>query len=192
MRTKVLIDNCTWDRLWERAVSLKDEAGDDLEFAISEYGEMEIPSADHPSEKARAVSEYVSRQRSEIDVAKWFSFGSLDSDASSKSVGSGFGTLLPNGSVSGGGYVSSVEGRAFTEANKHRIGGVTGSKLQKSGLLKNQTDIDYGEWAHGLYVVTLNIKDFSQVGSGKVINLEEWKEGLFGDFVREKIRVSSR
>lgn len=177
----VLIDNCAWDRLWERSVHLPDEQGNDLKFSVSNFGLIEIPSDEHPCEKARAVGAYARGQLAQLEAGQvvWFGF---QSEGRQESGTGGLGDLQPDGSVAGGGYLTSVDGRDYRQANESRIGGVTGTKVKKSGLLSNETDVDYGEWSFGLPVVTMNGKDFK--GAGTIIHLEKWEHGSFGDFVR--------
>lgn len=185
MRTTVLIDNCVWDCLWERGVQLRHEQGSDLTFAVSPFGTKEIPPADHSDDKARKVGKYAREQLAELDALEvgWLQL----SDVNAPSEGSGgLGDLQADGTLAGGGYVTSIEGQEYQKANRHRIGGVTGAKLQKSGLLSNETDVDYGEWSFGLPVVTLNPKDFK--GAGAVIDLSGWLEGGFGDYIRAQLK----
>lgn len=185
MRTTVLIDNCVWDLLWERSVNLRQEKGIDLAFSLSPLGTQEIPGDDHPDERARKVGAYARGQLAEMNAheVEWFCM----SDVGDQAVGrGGLGGLQPDGLVAGGGYFTSVEGREYREANQHRIGGATGTKRKKSGLLSNETDVDYGEWSFGLPVVTLNHKDYK--GSGTVIDLREWRDGGFGDFIRAQLK----
>lgn len=184
MATTVLIDNCVWDLLWRRGVQLRDEQGGDLTFTVSPYGTQEIPPADHPNTKARAVGDYAREQLAELRAqeATWFCFGDLDDPTAGSG---GFGDLQDDGTVVGGGFLTSVEGQDFRNANQHRIGGDSGTKVMKSGLPKNQTDVDYGEWSFGLPVVTLNAKDYK--GAGKVIDLSGWSTGSFGDFIRSHL-----
>ena len=177
----VLIDNCAWDRLWERNVHLPDEQGNDLHFSVSNLGLIEIPSIDHSSEKAIAVGLYARNQLAQLESQPVVWFGFQAEDGKESGIG-GFGDLQPDGSVVGGGFLTSVEGREYRQANESRIGGMTGTKLKKSGLLSNETDVDYGEWSFGLPIVTMNAKDFR--GAGTVIHLEKWEHGSFGDFVR--------
>ncbi|OBS35395.1 hypothetical protein [Pseudomonas syringae] len=177
----VLIDNCAWDRLWQRNVHLPDEQGLDLRFSVSSFGLIEIPSGEHPSEKARAVGAYAREQLAFLEAEQVVWFGFQDEGKSNSRVG-GFGDLQPDGTVLGGGFLTSVEGRDYRQKNESRIGGETGSKVKKSGLLSNETDVDYGEWSFGLPVATMNVKDFK--GAGTIIDLEKWHDGSFGDFVR--------
>ena len=185
MLTTVLIDNCVWDLLWEKDVQLRHEQGSDLTFAVSPYGTQEIPPSDHPSEKARQVGNYARAQLAELDAQEvnWFRMSNIGDPADGKG---GFGDLQADGTVVGGGYLTSVEGMEYREANQHRIGAPSGTKVKKSGLPGNETDIDYGEWSFGLPVVTLNVKDYKNAGT--VIDLSTWQEGGFGDFIRAHLK----
>lgn len=185
-RTTILIDNCAWDELLRRGVDLTHEQGSDLLFSMSRYGQQEIPSPDHERAEARATSAYVHGQIEALDMkpVEWLVLGDLDSDTVK---GAGLGDLQPDGTVSGGGYLTSVEGRDFVnDDTKHeKIGGKSGTKRKGSGLLSSQTDVDYGEWSMGLPVVTLNIRDFKH--AGKIIDLNGWEDGTFGDFIRRAL-----
>jgi len=180
-RETVLIDNCAWDILESRGVRLVAERGGDLNFTVSDLGWIEIPADSHPSEDAQRVGAYARAQLAalEAEPAVWFQFGG-DGTGSG-----GFGELQPDGSVKGGGYLTSVEGRAYAVENGHRIGGVSGMKRTGSGLLKHQTDIDYGEWSTGLLVVTANPKDFK--AGANAADIRSWVSGSFGDFVRQAL-----
>lgn len=184
-RSLVLIDNCAWDELMRRGVDLALEQGADLQFSISIYGHQEIPPADHEREEARATGQYIREQMNaaKIQPAQWFALGDLESET----AGAGLGSLEPDGSVTGGGYMTSVQGRAFVsdEKSHKKIGGASGTKRQGSGLLKNQTDVDYGEWAFSVPLVTLNIKDFHN--SIMIIDLNMWTSGNFGEFIRNEL-----
>lgn len=175
----VLLDNCVWNLLYERKVDLLVEQADDLEFNVSDLGWLEIPSPDHT---AAAVGDYARDQLARLGKAPatWFAFAGHPRAA-------GFGDLQPDGSVVGGGYLASVEGQAYKDDDSlHRkVGGITGDKPAKSGLLKNETDVDYGDWSFSAPVVTDNIKDFKN--AGRVIPLSAWTSGNFGDFVRANL-----
>lgn len=185
-RQTVLLDNCAWDKLRNRGVDLVSEQGNDLFFTTSVYGLQEIPPADHEREDARATSAYAHDQLESLKAlpVEWFGLGDANCE---RQDGAGFGDLLPDGTVSGGGYLTSVEGRAyFHDDSKHKkIGGESGVKPKGSGLLSNLTDVDYGEWSMGIPVVTGNAKDFKN--AGKVIDLSGWVAGTFGDFVRSEL-----
>lgn len=185
-RTTVLIDNCAWDELGRRGVDLTREQGSDLLFSMSAYGQQEIPSPDHERAEARATSAYVHGQIEALEMkpVEWLVLRDVDSDPAN---GAGLADLQPDGTVSGGGYVTSVEGREYVnDDTKHKkVGGISGTKRKGSGLLSNQTDVDYGEWSMGLPVVTLNIGDFMH--AGKVIDLNGWTAGSFGDFIRREL-----
>lgn len=129
--TTVLIDNCVWDRLWERNVQLGHEQGNDLAFAVSRLGMLEIPLDNHPNEKARQVGLYALAQLAELDaqVVNWLRLLDLDATGESSSV---LGDLQADGIIAGGGYLTSLEGQEYREANQHHIGGASGSKRQKS------------------------------------------------------------
>jgi hypothetical protein len=180
-RATVLIDNCAWDILESRGVDLVNERGDDLQFTVSDLGLIEIPSDAHPNEDAQRVGQYARAQLAalEAEPAAWFQIKDIDDSTPS---GVGLGELQPDGSVKGGGFLTSVEGRAYAGTNEHRIGGDSGVKRMGSGLLKNQTDIDYGEWSAGLLVITANSKDFK--AGAKAVDIRTWDSGRFGDFVR--------
>lgn len=184
VREKVLIDNCAWDILESRGVDLVHESGEDLQFAVSDLGLIEIPANSHPSEDAQRVGKYARAQLEalEAEPAVWFQLKDIDDLTPS---GGGLGELQPDGSVKGGGFLTSIEGRAYADANKHRIGGATGVKRMGSGLLKNQTDIDYGEWSVGLLVITANPKDFKD--GAEAVDIGAWESGSFGDFVRRAL-----
>ncbi|HCT5750009.1 MULTISPECIES: hypothetical protein [Pseudomonas] len=183
-RETVLIDNCAWDILESRGVVLVDECGEDLQFTVSDLGLIEIPAGSHPSEDAQRVGKYARAQLAalEAEPAVWFQFRDINAPAPS---GGGFGELQTDGSVTGGGFLTSVEGRAYADANEHRIGGASGVKRMGSGLLKHQTDIDYGEWSAGLLVITANPKDFK--AGAKALDIRTWGAGSFGDFVRKAL-----
>lgn len=181
VRETVLIDNCSWDILESRNVDLVDERGEDLHFTVSDLGLIEIPADSHTDQKAQRVGKYA---RAQLDALKaepavWFQLGDID-DPTPR--GGGLGDLQPDGSVKGGGFLTSIEGRTYAEAHKHRIGGASGVKRTNSGLLKDQTDIDYGEWSVGLLVITANPKDFKAGTSA--VDIRTWESGRFGDFVR--------
>ncbi|WP_258908895.1 hypothetical protein [Pseudomonas putida] len=186
-KTTILIDNCAWDELMLRGVDLVQEQKADLRFTISTYGLQEVPSADHERDEARATSAYVGRQIEALELkpVQWLVLGDLESKANE---GAGLGDLQPDGTISGGGYMTSVEGREFAQDNTmhKKVGGESGSKLMGSGLLKNQIDVDYGEWSMGLPLVTLNVKDFRH--AGKIIDLNRWKDGAFGEFIRRELK----
>lgn len=188
VREIVLIDNCAWDILESRGVNLVDERGDDLQFTVSDFGMIEIPADTHPSEDAQRVGKYARAQLAalEAEPAVWFQLQDIDDPTPS---GGGFGELQPDGSVQGGGFLTSIEGQAYADANKHRIGGTSGEKRMGSGLLKHQTDIDYGEWSVGLLVITANPKDFK--AGAKAVDIRTWESGSFGDFVRQALTESS-
>ncbi|MBE7376596.1 hypothetical protein, partial [Pseudomonas lopnurensis] len=117
----------------------------------------------------------------ETNPAVWFQLKDFDDPTPS---GDGFGELRPDGSVQGGAFLTSVEGRAYAVANEHRIGGASGVKMTGSGLLKHQTDIDYGEWSAGL-LITANPKDFK--AGAQAVDIRTWVSGSFGDFVRQAL-----
>lgn len=182
----VLLDNNAWDFLRDRQVDLRAEAGTDLHFTISRLGEIEIPSKGHTSADARATNAYATEQMANLAATpvEWFVLGDLnDPDAGS----GGFGDLQPNGEVIGGGYIGSLEGLAYAaDDSKHKkLGGSSGTATRPTGLLQNQTDIDYGQWAMDIPVVTKNIKDFKH--ARLVIDLNKWVTGSFGDFIRTEI-----
>ncbi|MNP84997.1 hypothetical protein D3C76_1845430 [compost metagenome] len=54
-----------------------------------------------------------------------------------------------------------------------------------SGLLKHQTDIDYGEWSAGLLFITANPRDFK--AGAEALDIRTWESGSFGDFVRQTL-----
>jgi hypothetical protein len=184
VRETVLIDNCAWDILESRGVDLVNERGDDLQFTVSNLGLIEIPSEDHPNEDAQRVGQYARAQLAalEAEPAVWFQLKDVDDPTPS---GVGFGELQPDGSVKGGAFLTSIEGRAYADTNEHRIGGASGVKRTGSGLLKHQTDIDYGEWSAGLLVITANPKDFKT--GAKAVDIRTWVSGRFGDFVRQAL-----
>lgn len=188
MRTPILIDNCVWDLLWNRQVELLEEQGTDLAFRVSPYGTQEIPAEDHPCEKSRLVGIYARDQLAKLgqSTVQWFACSDLD-DPNLAGLG-GLGDLQLDGSVVGGGYLGTVEGQDYREANQHRVGGQSGTKIRKSGLLHNQTDVDYGEWSFGMPVVTLNVKDYR--GAGTVVDLRSWAVGGFGDFIRSVLTAN--
>lgn len=180
-RKVILIDNCAWDVLEGRGVDLVDERGDDLQFTVSELGLAEIPDDSHPNEDARRVGRYARAQLAalEAEPVVWFRFGNVNDPSSGSG---GFGDLQADGSIRGGGHLSSVEGRCYADANKHRLGGTSGEKRTGSGLLKNQTDIDYGELSAGHLVITANPKDFKD--GARAVDICTWGSERFGDFVR--------
>lgn len=182
VRETVLIDNCAWDILESRGVELVDECGEDLQFTVSDLGLIEIPADSHPSEDAQRVGKYARAQLAalEAEPAVWFQLKDINDPTPS---GGGIGELQPDGSVRGGGFLTSIEGQAYADANEHRIGGNSGAKRMGSGLLKHQTDIDYGEWSAGLLVITANPKDFK--AGAKAVDIRTWESGSFGDFVRQ-------
>jgi len=184
VRETVLIDNCTWDILESRCVDLVDKRGEDLQFTVSDLGLIEIPADSHSSEDAQRVGKYARAQLAalEAEPAVWFQLKDIDDPTPS---GGGFGELQPDGSVKGGGFLTSIEGQTYADANKHRIGGTSGVKRMGSGLLKHQTDIDYGEWSAGLLVITANPKDFK--AGAKAVDIRTWESGSFGDFVRQAL-----
>lgn len=184
VRETILIDNCAWNILESRGVVLVDECGEDLQFTVSDLGLIEIPAGSHPSKDAQRVGKYARAQLAalEAEPAAWFQFRDINALAPS---GGGFGELQTDGSVTGGGFLTSVEGRAYADANEHRIGGTSGVKRMGSGLLKHQTDIDYGEWSAGLLVITANPKDFK--AGAKALDIRTWEAGSFGDFVRKAL-----
>lgn len=183
-RETVLIDNCAWDILESRGVDLVNERGEDLQFTVSDLGLIEIPADSHPNEVAQRVGNYARVQLAalEAEPAVWFQFKDFDGPTPS---GGGFRELQPDGSVKGGAFLTSVEGRAYTDANEHRVGGASGVKRMGSGLFKHQTDIDYGECSAGLLVITANPKD-SKAGA-KTVDIRTWVSGSFGDFVRQAL-----
>lgn len=184
LRETVLIDNCAWDILQSRGVDLVRERGEDLHFTVSNLGLVEIPQDSHPREDAQRVGKYARAQLAALgaEPAVWFLLKDIGHPST---TGGGLGELQSDGSVTGGGYLSSVEGRAYADANKHRIGGSSGVKRVGSGLLKHQTDIDYGEWSAGLLVFTANPKDFK--AGATAVDIGTWTEGSFGDFVRQSL-----
>lgn len=183
-REMVLIDNCAWDILESRGVDLVKERGEELQFTVSDLGLVEIPQDSHPSEDAQRVGKYARAQLAALraEPATWLLLKDIDDPST---TGGGLGDLLSDGSVTGGGYLTSVEGRAYADANKRRIGGDSGVKTTGSGLLKNQTDIDYGEWSAGLLVITANPKDFK--AGAMAVDVRSWTAGSFGDFVRQAL-----
>lgn len=183
-RETVLIDNCAWDVLESLGVDLVNERGEDLQFTVSDLGLMEIPADTHPNEKSQRVGQYARAQLEalEAEPAVWFQLKDTEDHIPS---GSGFGDLQPDGSVKGGGFLTSIEGRTYADANQSRIGGDSGVKRTGSGLLKHQTDIDYGEWSSGLLVITANPRDFK--AGTKVVDIRGWVSGNFGDFVRQAL-----
>ncbi len=184
LRATVLIDNCAWDILESRGVDLLEERGENLQFTVSDLGLIEIPADSHPSESAQRVGQYTRAQLAALETnpAVWFQLKDFDDPTPS---GDGFGELRPDGSVQGGAFLTSVEGRAYAVANEHRIGGASGVKMTGSGLLKHQTDIDYGEWSAGLLVITANPKDFK--AGAQAVDIRTWVSGSFGDFVRQAL-----
>ena len=180
----VLIDNCAWDILESRGVDLVKERGEELQFTVSNLGLIEIPQDSHLSEDAQRVGKYARAQLAALaaEPAVWLSLKDLDDPSN---TGGGLGELQSDGSVTGGGYLTSVEGRAYAEANKHRIGGSSGVKRTGSGLLKHQTDIDYGEWSASTLVITANLKDFK--AGAAALDIRTWTLGSFGDFVRQAL-----
>ncbi|HBN9641065.1 hypothetical protein [Pseudomonas aeruginosa] len=188
-RKTVLIDSCAWNKLWERNVQLLEEQGTDLCFTISTYGEQEIPdpAQETKSENAKAVGAYIKEQMHALQMEPIQRLQLVDSETS-LDVGIRLGDLAPDGSVSRGGFLSSVEGRAYVEdPSRHKkIGGKTGSKIKGSGLPSNLTDVDYGEWSIDLGpLVTDNVKDFKDAGN--IIDISLWHDGSFGDFVRKQL-----
>lgn len=184
IRETVLIDNCAWDILESRGVELVDERGEDLQFTVSDLGLIEIPEGSHLNEDAQRVGKYARAQLAALKAnpAVWFQLKDIDDPTPS---GGGFGELQPDDSVKDGAFLTSVEGRAYADTNKHRIGGTSGVKRMGSGLLKHQTDIDYGEWSAGLLVITANPRDFK--AGAKVVDVRTWVSGSFGDFVRQAL-----
>ncbi|MCQ4314495.1 hypothetical protein EA797_04585 [Stutzerimonas zhaodongensis] len=184
-RQMVLIDNCVFDRLKERGVDLKAESGTDLDFRISAFGELEIPSVMHDRQDARETGKYVVEQLDNLGQppVRWFGFAGDDVPGGR----GGLGDLAPDGTLSGGGFLSSIEGLDFlADPERHKaIGGMTGTRVRPTGLLANQTDTDYGVWSINFPLVTDNPKDFKR--AGKVIPFAEWTEGAFGDFIRQSI-----
>lgn len=182
----VLLDNCVWNFLYHRKVDLLTEQGNNLAFKISDLGDVEIPSADHPDDEVRAIGEYAREQisRLETDPVQWFSYADSGKPGTGKG---GFGELMPDGTVKGGGFFTGVEGHAYLEdPSQHKaVGGLTGDKKTKSGLRKNQTDVDYGQWAMNFPIVTDNEKDFKKFKT--VILIRDWKDTTFGDFVRGQL-----
>lgn len=183
-RKVILIDNCAWDILESRGVDLVDERGDDLQFTVSKLGLAEIPDDSHPNEDARRAGRYARAQLAalEAEPVDWFRFGNVNDPSSGSG---GFGDLQADGSIRGGGFLSSVGGRRYADANEHRIGGANGEKRTGSGLLKNQTDIDYGEWSAGHLVITANLKDFKD--GARAVGIGTWGPERFGDFVRNAV-----
>ncbi|MDY7536511.1 MULTISPECIES: hypothetical protein [Pseudomonas] len=182
----VLLDNCVWNFLWRRNVDLIAEQGTDLAFKISDLGEIEIPSVDHQDDEVKAIGVYAREQisRLEADPVQWFSYADSGQPGSGKG---GFGELMPDGTVKGGGFFTGIEGHAYLEdPYQHKVvGGLTGEKKTKSGLLKNQTDVDYGQWALNFPIITDNEKDFKNFK--KVILIKDWNDTTFGDFIREQL-----
>ncbi|WP_247258082.1 hypothetical protein [Pseudomonas moorei] len=185
-RQVVLLDNCVWDLLMAKEVDLLVEQGEDLSFRISDLGEIEIPDAEHEREKARAVGVYARSQMARLgaEPVQWFSFAG---DQESSRGTSGLGDLIPDGTIVGGGFLADLDGQAYSaDSGLHkRVGGASGVARTNSGLLKNQTDVDYGEWSFGLPVVTANPKDFKN--AGRIIRMDGWTSGGFGDFVRREL-----
>lgn len=155
-----MIDNCVWDVLRKREVDLTREQGSDLLFSFSSYGLQEIPPLDHERAEARATSVYAREQIQalKMEPVEWHMLRDLSSHSDHRT---GFGDLQPDGSVSGGGHLTSVEGREYVnDSTRHeKIGGASGTKTTGSGLPKNQTDVDYGEWSMWIPVVTVNVRD---------------------------------
>lgn len=184
VREKVLIDHCAWDVLESLGVDLVNERRDDLQFTVSDLGLIEIPTDSRPAEGVRRVGKYARAQLAALgaEPAVWFQLRNVDEPISG---GVGFVELQPDGSVREGGALTSVEGRTYVDANEHRIGGASGVKRTGSGLRKNQTDIDYGEWSAGLLVITANSKDFK--AGARFVDIRTWVSGSFGDFVRHAL-----
>jgi hypothetical protein len=133
VRETVLIDNCAWDILENRGVDLVDERGKDLQFTVSDFGLIEIPADSHPSENAQRIGKYARAQLAALDAepAVWFQLKDIDELTPSRG---GFGELQPDGSVKGGGFLTSIEGQAYADANEHRIGGSSGVKRMGRGV----------------------------------------------------------
>jgi hypothetical protein len=185
-RQLVLLDNCVWHFLLAKNVDLLAEQGDDLMFNVSDLGWIEIPSAEHERLEAREVGDYAREQiaRLHSEPVQWFSYGSVENPTIGKG---GYGELMPDGTVKGGGYLADLTGQIYREdpTQHKKIGGESGTKRTNSGLLRNQTDVDYGEWAINFPVITDNGRDFKKFKN--VIMIRDWGDTPFGDFIRENL-----
>jgi hypothetical protein len=185
----VLIDNCVLNFLHARNVDLLAEQGDDLTFNVSDLGWLEIPKFDTDKLEAREVGEYARDQlaRLQAEPVQWFTFGDLDNPSAGKG---GYGELMPDGTVKGGGYLGDLAGKIYREdpTQHKKIGGESGTKRTNSGLLRNETDVDYGEWAMNFPVVTDNGRDFKKFKN--VIMIRDWGDVPFGIFIRQKLTSS--
>lgn len=143
---------------------------EDLQFTVSDLGLIEIPAGSHPSEDAQRVGKYARAQLAalEAEPAVWFQFRDINAPAPSGVVS--VSCRLTVASLVG--VPDQRRGRAYADANEHRIGGASGVKRMGSGLLKHQTDIDYGEWSAGLLVITANPKDFK--AGAKALDIRTW------------------
>ncbi|WP_263261888.1 hypothetical protein [Pseudomonas sp. RIT-PI-S] len=181
----VLLDNNVWDILRKKGCDLLVEAGSDLDFRVSDLGIIEVPSPDHARAEAVATGIYAREQLERLASrpVEWFRL----SDGEARQGGGGLGDLQSDGTVLGGGFLTSVEGRDFIEdPTRHKkVGGETGESLRPTGLLQNQTDVDYGEWSMAFPLVTRNVKDFKR--AGRIIDISFWTKGGFGDFVRGQL-----
>lgn len=184
----VFLDNCTWNFLYAKQVDLLAEQGDEYSFTVSARGFLEIPRLDHPDESVRLIGLYAHEQLNRLAAqpANRFGFGSLGEDAPLGTAG--FGSLEPDGTVTGGGYFGTLEGQTFRDdpTLHKKIGGLSGVKKTNSGLLKNETDVDYGEWSLDFPLITDNLRDFKN--AKYLINIKDWQHGPFGDFVTSELR----
>lgn len=185
-RQLVLLDNCVFDFLLARSVDLLVEQGDDLSFNISDLGWIEIPKTDHERLEAREVGDYAREQMSRLESQPVQRFGYGDSENPGVGKG-GYGELMPDGTVKGGGYFADLAGQIYREdpTQHKKIGGESGTKCTNSGLLRNQTDVDYGEWAINFPIVTHNGRDFKKFKN--VIMIGDWGDIPFGDFIRANL-----
>jgi hypothetical protein len=172
----IYIDNCAWDTLHKCNVDLSRELADHFSLAISAYGEIEIPDKKNPP-----VAEYARKALSGYPhngVRKDFGF----TDKFSKEP--------PDPRLGGfdEGYFVDRTRVEYERIQPRLLGGKTGDKRTNSGLLKNQTDIDYAGRSLESPVITANIGDYTHAiqNGGQVIDLSQWQpdKETFGDFLR--------
>ena len=175
----IYIDNCAWNILHEKNVDLSQELSGQFSLAISTYGDIEIPD-----EKAPLVAEYARNALSSSPhegVRKDFGFtDKFSNEPPDPSIG-GFGE----------GYLVDKKRVEYERTQPYLLGGKSGDKRTNSGLLRNQTDIDYAGRSLESPVITANIRDYRHAiqNGGQIIDLKLWQSGIesFGDFLRAKL-----
>lgn len=172
----LVIDNCAWDILHAAGVDIESDL-EGMSIEISAFGDIELPDEQNPpvAQYAREVLRRCGR------VQKDFGFRDLNASGPADPRIGGFGD----------GRMISLSRKDYADTQPVKVGGIDGTKRKGSGLLANQTDVDYAERSFDFPVLTANAKDFKHAiaQGGKVIDLDKWDQQnqSFRDFMRENL-----